>query len=79
MKNLKSITLEHNYFKEAYMRTVGIPETRRSEFYLPLKDCIGTVSALNFKEASWEHVLRLRWKKTCYIWWKFLVYMGRGL
>lgn len=57
MKNLTSITLEHNLLKEKFMRSLEIRETQRSEFYLPIADGIGNVSALNFKNDSWEHVL----------------------
>lgn len=57
MKDLKSITLKHDVFRELLIRELGATESERSEFFYELNDVLFLVSALNFKNGLWEHVI----------------------
>lgn len=58
MKKMSKITLTHRRFIEEFQHLAyGIDTQSRSEFYFPLEDGFGFLSAFNFKSAEWEHVM----------------------
>ena len=57
MKDLRSIKLKHNTLEESIIRKIGISSSQRSEFLIPTVTAIATISAINFRDDDFEHVL----------------------
>lgn len=57
MKDLQTIRLEHNTVQEAIIRGIGITSSQRSEFLIPTITANATISAINFKDDDFEHVM----------------------
>lgn len=57
MKDLRTIQLEHNTSEESIIREMGISSSQRSEFLLPSITKTATISAINFKDDDFEHVM----------------------
>lgn len=57
MRNLENIALEHNVLQEIIIRELGITPSQRSEFLLPSITKTATISAMNFKDDDFEHVM----------------------
>ena len=57
MKDLRSIKLKHNTLEESIIRKIGISSSQRSEFLIPTVTEIATISAINFRDDDFEHVL----------------------
>ena len=57
MKDLQSIKLKHNTLEESIIRKIGISSSQRSEFLIPTVTEMATISAINFKDDDFEHVM----------------------
>lgn len=57
MKDLRTIQLEHNTLEESLIRKMGISSSQRSEFLIPAVSATATISAIDFKDDDFEHVL----------------------
>lgn len=57
MKDLQTIKLEHNTVQEAIIREIGIYSSQRSEYLIPTITAKATISAINFKDDDFEHVM----------------------
>ena len=57
MKKLQTIRLEHNTVQESIIRRFGIYPSQRSEFLIPTVTAKATISAINFQDDDFEHVI----------------------
>ncbi len=57
MRDLQEIKLELNKRKMDILKANGVLPKERSEFYFPMEDKFGYVSAINFLGDDWEHVM----------------------
>lgn len=57
MKDLRTIQLEHNTLEESLIREMGISSSQRSEFLIPAVSATATITAIDFKDDDFEHVL----------------------
>lgn len=57
MKKLQTIKLEHDTIQQALLRASGISSSQRSEFLIPTVTKKASISALNFPDDDFEHVM----------------------
>lgn len=66
MRDLRDIKLVLDKEKMLFIKANGVLPQERSEFYFPMEDQRGYVSAINFLSDDWEHVmLNGYWSKRC--------------
>lgn len=66
MKDLQAIKLKHNERTMKILKCNEVLPKERSEFYLPIGETLGYVSAMNFLDDDWEHVmLNGFWSNRC--------------
>ena len=57
MKDLRTIKLEHNTLEEFVLREFGISSSHRCEFLISTVTETAKISAINFKDSDFEHVM----------------------